>query len=125
MKEPRDASLIDSLIPIVSLVSMLSVSVYLFESDSSYGPNQIALILSAGIATIVAIKNGYLWNDILDAIVQSIGTAMGALLIFLCVGALIGSWLLSGTVPTLIYYGLELLNPTIFYDNLFFHVHYC
>ena len=115
MKEPRDASLIDSLIPIVSLVSMLSVSVYLFESDSSYGPNQIALILSAGIATIVAIKNGYLWNDILDAIVQSIGTAMGALLIFLCVGALIGSWLLSGTVPTLIYYGLELLNPTIFY----------
>ena len=62
---------------------MLSVSVYLFESDSSYGPNQIALILSAGIATIVAIKNGYLWNDILDAIVQSIGTEMGALLIFL------------------------------------------
>ena len=89
MREVRDASLIDSLIPIFSLVSMLSVSVYLFESDSSYGPNQIALILSAGIASIVAIKNGYLWDDILDAIVQSIGTAMGALLIFLCVGVLL------------------------------------
>jgi len=115
MGKSRDASLIDSMIPIFSLVLMLSVSVYLFGSDSSYGPNQIALILCAGIAAIVAIKNGHAWQSILDSIVKSIGTAMGALLIFLCVGALIGTWLISGTVPTLIYYGLELLNPKIFY----------
>tara|TARA_B100000959_G_scaffold87905_3_gene93182 strand:+ start:2750 stop:4198 length:1449 start_codon:yes stop_codon:yes gene_type:complete len=115
MGKSRDASLIDSMIPIFSLVLMLSVSVYLFGSDASYGPNQIALILCAGIAAIVAIKNGHAWQSILDSIVKSIGTAMGALLIFLCVGALIGTWLISGTVPTLIYYGLELLNPKIFY----------
>ena len=115
MSETRDASLIDSMIPIFSLVLMLSISVYLFGSDSSYGPNQIALIICAGIAAIVAIKNGHAWQSILDSIVKSISTAMGALLIFLCVGALIGTWLLSGTVPTLIYYGLELLNPKIFY----------
>ena len=115
MSEARDASIIDSLIPLLSLVLMLTVSVYLFGSDSSYGPNQIALIIAAGIASIVAIKNGHLWKDILEAIVKSISTAMGALLIFLCVGALIGTWLLSGTVPTLIYYGLEILNPKIFY----------
>ncbi|MEC9415615.1 MAG: Na+/H+ antiporter NhaC [Pseudomonadota bacterium] len=115
MSETRDASLIDSMIPILSLVLMLSISVYLFGSDSSYGPNQIALIICAGIASIVAIKNGHAWQSILESIVKSISTAMGALLIFLCVGALIGTWLLSGTVPTLIYYGLELLNPKIFY----------
>ena len=94
MSEARDASIIDSLIPLLSLVLMLTVSVYLFESDSSYGPNQIALIIAAGIASIVAIKNGHLWKDILEAIVKSISTAMGALLIFLCVGALIGTCLL-------------------------------
>ena len=115
MSEPREASLVDSLIPILSLVIMLGVSVFLFGSDSSYGPNQIALIIGAAIASIVAIKNGHRWQNILESIVASISTAMGALLIFLCVGALIGTWLISGTVPTLIFYGLELLNPKIFY----------
>ena len=115
MSEPREASLVDSLLPILSLVIMLGFSVFLFESDSSYGPNQIALIIGAAIASIVAIKNGHRWQNILESIVASISTAMGALLIFLCVGALIGTWLISGTVPTLIFYGLELLNPKIFY----------
>ena len=115
MSEPREASLVDSLLPILSLVIMLGFSVLLFGSDSSYGPNQIALIIGASIASIVAIKNGHRWQNILESIVASISTAMGALLIFLCVGALIGTWLISGTVPTLIFYGLELLNPKIFY----------
>jgi len=115
MSEPRQASLLESLIPIMSLVFMLGFSVYFFESDSSYGPNQIALIIGAAIASMVAIKIGHTWSNILESMVASISTAMGALLIFLCVGALIGTWLISGTVPTLIFYGLELLNPKIFY----------
>ena len=115
MNEAKEATLIESLIPIFSLVIMLGFSVYFFDSDSSYGPNQIALIIGAAIASLVAIRNGHLWQKILESIVASISTAMGALLIFLCVGALIGTWLISGTVPTLIYYGLELLNPKIFY----------
>ena len=115
MSEPRQASLLESLIPIMSLVFMLGFSVFFFGSDSSYGPNQIALIISAAIASLVAIKIGHTWSNILESMVDSISTAMGALLIFLCVGALIGTWLISGTVPTLIFYGLELLNPKIFY----------
>ena len=115
MNKAKEASLIESLVPILSLVIMLGFSVYFFESDSSYGPNQIALILGAAIASLVAIRNGHLWQSILESIVASISTAMGALLIFLCVGALIGTWLISGTVPPLIFYGLELLNPKIFY----------
>ena len=115
MSEPRQASLLESLIPIMSLVFMLGFSVFFFGSDSSYGPNQIALIIAAAIASMVAIKIGHTWSNILESMVASISTAMGALLIFLCVGALIGTWLISGTVPTLIFYGLELLNPKIFY----------
>jgi len=115
MTEPKDASLLDALIPVVSLVVMLGLSVYLFGSDSSSGPNQIVLTLGAAIAAIVAIQNGHQWHDILEAIVHGIGTAMGALLILLAVGALIGTWLMAGVVPTLIYYGLELLNPHFFY----------
>ena len=115
MSEPRQASLLESLIPIMSLIFMLGFSVFFFESDSSYGPNQIALIIAAAIASMVAIKIGHTWSNILESMVASISTAMGALLIFLCVGALIGTWLISGTVPTLIFYGLELLNPKIFY----------
>jgi NhaC family Na+:H+ antiporter len=115
MSEIRQASLADALIPVFSLILMLGLSVYLFGSDSSSGPNQIVLTLGAAIAAIVAIKNGHDWADILDAIIAGISTAMGAILILLSVGALIGTWLMAGTVPSLIYYGLELMNPQWFY----------
>ena len=115
MNRPKEPTLIDALIPVVSLVLMLFLSVKLFGSDSSSGPNQIVLTLGASIAAIVAIKNGHSWNDILAAIIDGIGTSMGAVLILLSVGGLIGTWLLAGTVPALIYYGLELLSPQWFY----------
>jgi NhaC family Na+:H+ antiporter len=115
MNRPKEPTLIDSLIPVVSLILMLFLSVKLFGSDSSSGPNQIVLTLGAAIAAIVAIKNGHSWDDVLAAIVDGIGTSMGAVLILLAVGGLIGTWLLAGTVPALIYYGLEILSPQWFY----------
>ena len=115
MTEPKSPSLIDALIPVVALVLMLGLSVYMFGPDSSSGPNQIVLTLGAAIAAIIAIKNGHEWADILRAIISGISTAMGAILILLSVGGLIGTWLMSGTVPSLIFYGLELLNPQVFY----------
>ena len=115
MNEPKKPTLIDALIPVVSLILMLFTSVKLFGSDSSSGPNQIVLTLGAAIAAIVAIRNGHAWDDILKAIIDGIGTSMGAVLILLSVGGLIGTWLLAGTVPALIYYGLELLSPQWFY----------
>ena len=115
MTEFRSPSLLDALIPVVSLVLMLGFSVYLFGSDSSSGPNQIVLITGAAIASMVALKNGLTWSGIQEAIIDGISTAMGAILILLSVGALIGTWLMSGTVPSLIYYGLEILSPSWFY----------
>lgn len=114
-KELRTPSLIDALIPIVSLIVMMGGAVYLFDDNSSYGPNQIALLLAMGLAAIIGMKNGYSWKTIEKGIVDGISMSLGACLILLAVGSLIGTWMLAGTVPTLIYYGLELLNPSFFY----------
>ncbi|MDF2177534.1 Na+/H+ antiporter NhaC [Aliiglaciecola sp. CAU 1673] len=115
MSQTREPSLLDAFIPIAVLVVLLSSSVILFSDNSSYGPNQIALLLSMGIAAIIGLKNGFRWKDIEEGIVHGISLSLGAIMILLAVGALIGTWLLSGTVPSLIYYGLELLNPSVFY----------
>lgn len=111
----KEASLSDALIPIVILIALLGSSVYLFGDNSSYGPNQIALLFAMGIAAVIGIKNGYSWQDIEKGIVKGISRSLGAILILLAVGSLIGTWMLAGTVPTLIYYGMDLLNPSLFY----------
>ncbi|HLV47577.1 MAG TPA: Na+/H+ antiporter NhaC [Aliidiomarina sp.] len=114
-KQHKTPSYLQALLPLVALVAMLASSVYLFGEDSSYGPNQIALLVAAAIACVVAFRNGHQWNKIEEGIVQGISVALGAVLIILMVGSLIGTWLLAGIVPTMIYYGLEILNPSWFY----------
>ncbi len=111
----RVPSALDVVIPLVTLTALLASAVYLFGEDSSYGPNQVALIVSAVIAALIALKNGHRWADLNQAIGKGISVALGAILILLAVGALIGSWMLSGTVPSMIYYGLEILDPSWFY----------
>lgn len=112
VKEP---SLLDALIPILSLIFMLGMSVYYFGDNSSYGPNQIVLMICTAIVVIIGIKNGQGWSTIEKAIVKGISTAMVAILILLLVGGLIGTWILAGIVPTMIYYGLNILSPDYFY----------
>lgn len=104
-----------ALTPVLFLISLLSLSVYFFSDDSSYGANQIALILSTGVAAIIAMTMGFKWSDLEQAIIQGISHSMIAILILLVVGSLIGSWMLSGTVQTLIYYGLHLFSAEWFY----------
>ncbi len=111
----KQPSLLDAFIPVIALVIMLSAGVAYFGDNSSYGPNQIALLLSMGIAIIIGFKNGYTWFAMEKAIVHGISLSLGAVLILMAVGSLIGTWLLSGTVPTMIYYGLQILNPQWFY----------
>tara|TARA_R110002049_G_scaffold115854_3_gene268029 strand:+ start:3918 stop:5363 length:1446 start_codon:yes stop_codon:yes gene_type:complete len=106
---------LQALTPILVLVVLLAGAVYLFGSDSSGGANQIVLIIGTAIAAIIAVRNGHAWSDIERAIIDGISTAMGAMMILLAVGALIGTWLMAGTVPAMIYYGLHLLHPQFFY----------
>ena len=104
-----------SLIPIISLVFLLVLNVLLFKDDATGGPNQLALLL-VGMMTM-AIGSLYLkipYKKIEGQVVESISLALQASLILLIVGALIGTWILSGVVPTMIYYGLKVINPAFF-----------
>jgi len=114
-KNKKEASMLDALIPIISLMIMLAASVHFYSSDSSEGANQIALILCAAIASLIGFKNGYTWEEIETGIKKGVSTAYGAILILMMVGSLIGSWIISGTVPTMVYFGLKILDPSIFY----------
>jgi len=118
MSEPKKLktpSILDAVIPIASLILMMGCSVILFGNDSSYGPNQVALLTAMFLAAIIGLKNGHTWDSIEKGIIKGVSMCLGAILILFSVGALIGTWMLSGTVPTLIYYGLAILNPTFFY----------
>ena len=106
--------LLDALIPVVLLISMLAGTVYVFGLDS-FGPNLVALMLSAGAAALIGIKNGMCWKEIEKGMISTITMSLHAILILLMVGALIGSWILAGTVPSMIYYGVELISPNYFY----------
>nr|WP_211183554.1 Na+/H+ antiporter NhaC [Pseudoalteromonas arctica] len=111
----QQASFFDALIPISVLICLLGAAVYLFGDSSSSGPNQIALLFATFTAAFIGLKNGYTWKKLEQAMIEGITLSLGAILILLMVGALIGTWLLSGTVPTLIYYGLQVINPSWFY----------
>ncbi len=111
----KPPTLLQALIPLIFLMIMLFLSVRLFGSDSSSGANQIALLLAAGVAALVGVKNGFSWKLIEQGIVRGISMSLGALLILLAVGSLIGSWIISGVVPTMIYYGLQIMSPHWFY----------
>ncbi|MFO7934425.1 MAG: Na+/H+ antiporter NhaC [Bacteroidales bacterium] len=113
-KEPRKPNLIQALIPIVVLITLLVLNVVHFGDHTLDGANQFALILASAVAGIVAVFLGVKWDDIQSSIVKSIGSAMPSILILLMIGALAGTWMLSGVVPTLIYYGLEVFHPKIF-----------
>ena len=112
---PISPTVLQALIPLTVLIFLLSFSVYLFGEDASSGPNQIALCAGAAAAALVGWYNGHSWNDIESSIVLGITVAIKPLLILFSVGMLIGCWILSGTVPTMIYYSLLILDPSIFY----------
>ncbi len=114
--ENRQPSILQAIIPIFVLVVLLAVSaLILFKDNSSYGANQIALILAAAVTILIGLYNGQTWKELEKGIVDGISLAMGAMLILFMVGALIGAWILAGTVPTMIYYGLQILSPEYFY----------
>lgn len=115
MTDARSPSLLDALLPIGVLVLLLGLSVYLYGDSSSSGPNQIALMSAAFVAGLIGLKNGLQWTQIEEGILAGIHMAMKANLILLAVGALIGTWILAGTVPTMIWLGLKLISAEYFY----------
>ena len=110
----KTPTLLQSFIPIIFLIILLSLNVIIWGDATLDGSNQIALLLAASIGTIISFKLGANWEYIRIHIVKTIGKAMPAILILLLIGALSGTWLLSGVIPAFIYYGLNVLHPSIF-----------
>jgi Na+:H+ antiporter, NhaC family len=112
---PRPPSFLDALIPVLVLIVLLTLTIVLFGIDAANGPLQVALLTSAMVAGLVAFKNGHTAAALRDAAIGGVTSAMGAIFILLAVGALIGTWNMAGTIPTVVSYGIALLRPAIFY----------
>lgn len=112
--QQKTPTLLQSFIPIFFLIILLSLNVIIWGDATLDGSNQIALLLAAAIGTIISFKLGADWEGVRERIVKTISKAMPAILILLLIGALSGTWLLSGVIPAFIYYGLDFLHPSIF-----------
>ncbi|NLJ58733.1 MAG: sodium:proton antiporter, partial [Tissierellia bacterium] len=109
-REKKEATLGISLIPVIVVVAVLAVAIIVFEQDP-----HIPILIGAAVGALLAVYNlGYTWEEIETGIIDSIGSVMQAILILAVIGMLIGTWIGGGIVPTLIYYGLQILSPSFF-----------
>ena len=112
-------SYLDAIIPIFSLIVLVGSSVALFGLDAVNGPLQVAIILSTMITTVIILKNGHTWEDIAESSRKGISSVVGAIFILFSVGALIGTWNMSGTIPTMVYYGIIMIAQNWFFPVAF------
>jgi len=104
-----------ALLPIFLLMALLSYNVLvIYHDDATSGANQFALLFVGFVAALIGLRNNISFQEMLNSVYENIKTTSGAILILLFVGSLAGTWLISGVIPTMIYYGLQILNPTIF-----------
>jgi NhaC family Na+:H+ antiporter len=113
-KDRREPNFVESIIPVIFLIVFLAFNVYVFGDNSLSGSNQIVLIISGAFAALVATRSGIGWKDLRSGIVKTIKSALPSILILLLIGSLAGTWLISGIVPAMIYYGLKIIHPAIF-----------
>lgn len=111
----RQPSLVVSFIPLVVLIILLALTIKIFGGDAIAGGSQLSLMAASAVCSAIAII-GYRckWQTLEDAIVTNMRSATPALLILLLIGAIAGTWMASGIIPTLIYYGLKIMHPDIF-----------
>ena len=118
MEEPiiqnKELNIWEALIPVIALVGMLAYNVYVFGDDALSGSNQFILLMGGAIAAIVGFYNKGSYKQMIAEVADNIQSTTEAILILLFVGALAGTWLISGVIPTMIYYGLKILHPNIF-----------
>jgi len=110
----KQLSLGRALFPILILVLLLSYNVIVYGDDALSGSNQFILLLGGAVAAIVGFLQKISYEVMLEKVAENLQSVTGALLILLFVGALAGTWLISGIIPAMIYYGLQILHPSIF-----------
>ncbi|RCL71593.1 MAG: Na+/H+ antiporter NhaC [Flavobacteriales bacterium] len=114
MKQKPTLPLGIALLPVVVLVLLLSINVGIYGDDALSGSNQFILLLGGAVAALIGFRQNISYKEMLTQVAENLKSVTGAILILLFVGALAGTWLLSGIIPAMIYYGLQLLHPTYF-----------
>ncbi len=108
-REKRDPYLWEALISILGLIVFISLAILRYESDA-----HVPILLGVFVAAVVGLRAGFTWKEIETGMLNGITNSLQAIVILAIIGILIGVWILSGVVPTLLYYGLKILHPTIF-----------
>lgn len=104
-----------ALIPLAVLILLLALTIHLFGGDAIAGGSQLSLLTASAVCTMLAMGiYRTKWQTLEDAIIANMRSATPAIIILLLIGAIAGTWMASGIIPTLIYYGLKILHPSIF-----------
>lgn len=111
----RKPSFIEAIIPILAMILLLGIGYGVYGLRA-----EILMLISAGIAGIIASRLGYTWEDMMNSIVGKLSKTMPAILILIIVGVLIGGWMIGGTIPMMVYYGLKIINPRFIIITSFF-----
>lgn len=114
IQQNEELNIWEALLPVLILVGLLAYNVYVFGDDALSGSNQFILLIGAAVAGVVGFFNKVSYRKMMDEVANNLKSTSEAILILLFVGALAGTWLISGIIPAMIYYGLQILNPTIF-----------
>lgn len=114
MNNIKSPKLYQAFIPIIFLIVLLALNVIIFKENTLSGANQIVLLLSAAVAGLISVRLNISYNQLLSSVNKSISIAFPSILILLIIGSLAGTWLISGIIPLMIYYGLQIIHPSIF-----------
>lgn len=107
-------SLRTALLPLLVLIALLAINVLIYGDDALSGSNQFILLVGGAVAAVVGFAHKIRYTEMLEKVADNLKSVTGSILILLFVGALAGTWLIGGIIPAMIYYGLQILHPTIF-----------
>ena len=114
MKSVRKPTFAEAVVPIISMFFILLIGRGIYSA-----PIEALLIISAAVAAVIAGRVGLTWDDMIEGVSEKIAKAMPAILILIAVGIVVGTWMLSGTIPMLIYYGIQIVNPKFYFVTCF------
>lgn len=105
-REKKKPTFFLAVLPIIAMILLLGIGYAVMGLSA-----EVLMLVSAAIAAFIAVYLGYTWNDIMDSIVGKLSKTMPAIFILIIVGFLIGSWMIGGTIPMMVYYGLKIISP--------------
>ncbi|GAB3059262.1 hypothetical protein GCM10027286_23630 [Virgibacillus ainsalahensis] len=108
-KDKKEISLLQAIIPLAVMITVMAITIIVLEGDP-----HVPLILGTVVAALVAWRAGFKWQDIEESMYKGIRLALPAIVIIMLVGLIIGAWIGGGIVATMIYYGLQLITPSLF-----------